>query len=141
MSQPLIHNSEQVLEFEALRELLRGYAPSPLGQARIRTLAPSLNSAWIEEQHGLAEEVREFRRVGGSFDFSGLLDIRKLIEKSRIRGAVLETTEIRDVVLVVDRAAEWREIALHPPANMKLDWQGMRALSDQIIDFTEFLRS
>ena len=64
MSQPLIHNSERVLEFEALRELLRGYAPSPLGQARIGTLAPSLDSAWIEEQHGLAEEVREFRRVG-----------------------------------------------------------------------------
>jgi len=140
MSQPLIHNSEQVLEFEALRELLRGYAPSPLGQARIRTLAPSLNSAWIEEQHGLAGEVREFRRVGGSFDFSGLLDIRKLIEKSRIRGAVLETTEIRDVVLVVDRAAEWREIALHPPASMRTEWRRTQTLSESVPDFTEFLR-
>ena len=140
MSQPLIHNSEQVLEFEALRELLRGYAPSPLGQARIRTLAPSLNSAWIEEQHGLAEEVREFRRVGGRFDFSGLLDISKLIDKSRIRGAVLETTEIRDVVLVVDRAAEWHEIALHPPASMRTEWRRTQTLSESVPDFTEFLR-
>jgi DNA mismatch repair protein MutS2 len=140
MSQPLIDNSERVLEFEALRELLRGYAPSPLGQARIRTLAPSLDSAWIEEQHGLAEEVREFRRVGGSFDFSGLLDISKLIDKSRIRGAVLETTEIRDVVLVVDRAAEWREIALHPPASMRTEWRRTQTLSQSVPDFTEFLR-
>ena len=41
---------------------------------------------------------------------------------------------------MVDRAAEWREIALHPPASMKSDWRGVRALSDQIVDFTEFLR-
>src|ERR1700732_2737973 len=140
MSQPLIHNSERVLEFEALRELLRRYAPSPLGQARIGTVAPSLDSAWIEKQHGLAEEVREFRRVGGRFDFSGLLDITKLVDKSRIRGAVLETTEIRDVVLVVDRAAEWREIALHPPASMRTEWRRTQTLSGSVPDFTEFLR-
>ncbi len=99
MSQPLIHNSVRVLEFDALRDLLRGYASSPLGQARIAALAPSVDSTWIADQQELAGEVREFRRVGGRFDFSGLLDITKLIEKSRIDGAVLETTDIRDVVL------------------------------------------
>ena len=73
--------------------------------------------------------------------FPGSIDIDLLVEKSRIAGAALETTEIRDVILLVDRAAEWREIVLHPPANMKSDWHGVRALSDQIVDFTEFLRS
>jgi DNA mismatch repair protein MutS2 len=129
-----------VLEFDALRELLRGYASSPLGQAKITALAPSLDSAWIGEQQELAGELRAFGRVGGRFDFSGLLDITKLIEKSRIGGAVLETTDIRDVVLVVDRAAEWREIALHPPANMRTDWRRTRTLSETVPDFTEFLR-
>ena len=140
MTQLLIHNSARVLEFDALRELLRGYASSPLGQIRIEALAPSLDSDWIREQQGLAEEVREFRRVGGRFDFSSLIDVIHLIEKSRIRGAVLETTDIRDVVLVVDRAAEWREIALHPPANMRTDWRRMRTLSESVPDFTDFLR-
>jgi DNA mismatch repair protein MutS2 len=140
MSEPLIHNSARVLEFDALRELLRGYSSSPLGQARISALAPSLDSAWIGEQQELAEEVRDFRRVGGRFGFSGLLDITKLIEKSRITGAVLETTDIRDVVLVVDRAAEWREIALHPPANLRTGWWRIRTLSESVPDFTEFLR-
>jgi DNA mismatch repair protein MutS2 len=78
--------------------------------------------------------------VGGRFDFSGLLDVKKLIQKSRIAGAVLETTEIRDVVLVVDRAAEWREIALHPPVNMKTEWRRTRTLSEGVPDFTGFLR-
>ena len=141
MSQPLTHSSARVLEFDALRELLRGYASSPLGQARIAALVPATDSAWIAEQHELTAEVREFRRVGGRFEFSGLLDITTLVKKSRIVGAVLETTEIRDVLLVVDRAAEWREIALHPPASMRTEWRRIRTLSESVPDFTEFLRS
>src|ERR1700691_4596343 len=140
MSRSLIHNSARVLEFDALRGLLRGYASSPLGQSRISDLAPSSDSAWIDEQQELTAEVREFRRVGGRFEFSGLLDITKLVEKSRISGATLETTEIRDVLLVVDRSAEWREIALQPPASMRTEWRRIRTLSESVPDFTEFLR-
>ncbi len=103
-------------------------------------LAPSIDAEWIEQQQALTEEVREFRRVGGRFDFSGLLDVAQLVEKSRISGAVLETTDIRDALLLVDRAAEWREIALHPPASMRTEWRQIRTLSENIPDFTEFLR-
>ena len=141
MSQPLIHNSARVLEFDALLELMRGYASSPLGRVRITALAPSTDSVWVREQQELAEEVREFRRVGGRFDFTGLLDITRLVTKSRIAGAALETTEIRDVLLLVDRAAEWREIAFHPPANMRTEWLRTRTLSENVPDFTDFLRS
>src|SRR5229473_8086857 len=137
----LAHTSAAVLEFESLRDLLRGYASSPLGQGRIASLAPSADRAWIGKQQQRTSEIREFRRVGGRFDFSGLLEITKVVEKSRIAGAALETTEIRDVVLVVDRAAEWREIALSPPATMKLEWKAVAQLSSGITDFTEFLRT
>jgi DNA mismatch repair protein MutS2 len=136
----LIHSSSQVMEFDALRALLRGYTSSPLGHERIATLAPSTDHAWIESQQQLANEIREFRRVGGRFDFSGLLDIHQLLQKSRIAGAALETAEIRDIILLVDRAAEWREIALKPPAAMRSDWRRVHALSGRIADFTEFLR-
>ena len=137
----LTHSSARVLEFEGLRELLRGYTSSPLGQRRIAGLTPSTDRDWLEGQQKLVAEIREFRRVGGRFDFSALIEIGLLVEKSRIAGTALETTEIRDVILVVDRAAQWREIALHPPANMNSDWREVGALSDQIVDFTEFLRS
>jgi DNA mismatch repair protein MutS2 len=136
----LQHNSARVLEFDSLRELLRGYCSSPLGQHRIADLAPSTDRNWIERQQALASEIREFRRVGGRFEFSGLADIGPLLEKSRIAGVALETTEIRDVILVVDRAAEWREISLHPPAAMRSEWDEVRSLSARIADFTEFLR-
>ena len=140
MSSELIHSSARVLEFESLRALLRGYAASPLGQKGVAALAPSIDREWIRSQQELAQEIREFRRVGGRFDFSGLIEIDQLVQESRIEGVALETTEIRDVILVVDRAAEWREIVLHPPASMKSDWRGVRELSAEIIDFTEFLR-
>ena len=140
MSSELVHTSARVLEFESLRELLRGYTSSPLGQARVAALAPSTDSTWIESQQQLTSEIREFRRVGGRFEFSALVDIYDLVEKSRIAGVALETTEIRDVILVVDRAAEWREIAHHPPAAMRSEWRRVHSLSAQIVDFSNFVR-
>ncbi len=138
---PMPHTSAQLLEFESLRELLQGYASSPLGHGRIAELTPSLDSAWIESQQQLTSEIREYRRVGGRFEFSGLLELNKLIEKSRILGAALETTEIRDIVLVADRAADWREIVRQPPAAMRSEWTAVIALSAAIVDFTPFLRA
>ena len=140
MQSSLLHSSARVLEFESLRDLVRGYTSSPLGQERIAALTPSVDRGWIENQQRLTSEIREFRRVGGRFEFAGLLDISSSVEKASIAGAVLETTEIRDVVLVVDRASEWRAIALSPPAAMKVDWVAVAELSSGIGDFGEFLR-
>jgi DNA mismatch repair protein MutS2 len=138
---PLTHSSSRLLEFETLRELLTGYASSPLGQRRIAELLPSLDRPWIETQQQLTTEIREYRRVGGRFEFAGLLEVKKLIEKSRIAGAALETAEIRDIVLVADRASEWREVVRQPPAAMRSDWAAVSALSSGIQEFTAFLRA
>ncbi|PYV55284.1 MAG: endonuclease MutS2 [Acidobacteria bacterium] len=140
MPEILKNTSAGLLEFNSLRDLLRGYASSDLGQAKVSALAPSLDSAWIENQQKLTTEIREFQRVGGRFEFSGLTDISRLLEKSRISGAALETLEIHDVITVVDRAAERREIAFKPPQAMKTDWSAVRQLSSGIADFTDFQR-
>src|ERR1700680_499478 len=138
---PVTHSSSRLLEFETLRDLLAGYASSPLGKRRIAELLPSLDRPWIGTQQQLTTEIREYRRVGGRFEFAGLPEVQRLIEKSRIAGAALETTEIRDVVLVADRASEWREIVRQPPAAMRSEWTAVQALSAGIQDFTGFLRS
>jgi len=137
---PVAHTSARLLEFEILRDLVAGYASSPLGQRRIAELLPSLDHDWIQTQQRLTTEVREYRRVGGRFEFAGLPEVKKLIEKSRIAGAALETTEIRDIVLIADRGAEWREIVRQPPAAMRSEWSAVNALSAGIQDFTAFLR-
>ncbi len=124
-----------------MRDLLRGYAGSDLGRARVEALAPSTDLPWIENQQHLTSEIRDFRRTGASFNFSGLMDVGQAVAKSRISGAALETEEIVDVVTVVDRAAEWREIAFNPPQGMKQDWPAVRELSSVIADFTPLLKA
>ncbi|HZM11408.1 MAG TPA: endonuclease MutS2 [Candidatus Limnocylindrales bacterium] len=137
---PIRHTSDRVLEFDHLRELLAVYAASPLGQKRIASLAPSRDRQWIEGQQLLTEELRGYVRSGGRFDFHGMLDPTPLLNKSRIQGAALELTEIRDVLLLADRAAEWREIVLHPPVAIEAKWDAVRELSQNVADFTELLR-
>jgi len=135
----LAHTSARVLEFDSLRDMLRAYAASPLGQNRIATLAPSDDRAWCARQHQLATEIREYLRVGGRFDFSGLLNPVPLLEKARIEGAALEAESIRDILLVVDRSDEWRHIAAHPP-EMRQEFVAVAELSSGLEDFTDFLR-
>src|SRR5271167_21006 len=137
---PMTHSSERLLEFDHLRELLAVYAASPLGQARIAALAPSHDRDWIERQHQLARELRGYLQAGGRFDFHGLLDPTQLIRKSRIQGAALELTEVRDVLTLADRAAEWREAALHPPTAVEAQWEAVAEISRQLADFTPLLR-
>jgi DNA mismatch repair protein MutS2 len=138
--QVLIHSSARVLEFDGLRELVRGYAASEVGRGRVDALAASTDLAWIQNQQQLVAEVREFRRVGGQFNFFGLTPISELLEKAGISGVALEALEIVGVIVVVDRAAEWRGIALNPPQAMKQEWAAVRGLSSGIGDFAEFLR-
>ena len=141
MNEALQNASARVLEFDHLLELLRGYAASDLGYAKIEVLAPSANLTWIEAQQQLTTEIREFRRAGGSFNFAGLTDISDLLEKSRIAGVALEPLEVVEIIVAVDRATEWREIAFNPPQGMKQDWAAVRQLSSAIADFGDFLRS
>src|SRR5271166_6325508 len=139
-SAPIQHSNERVLEFDQLRQLLTAYTASPLGRTHVLQLAPSRDRQWIERQHQLTEELRGYLKTGASFDFHGLLDPADIINKSRIRGAALEIAEIRDLLLLADRAAEWREIALNPAANLAENWNAVRQLSQGIADFTPLLR-
>jgi DNA mismatch repair protein MutS2 len=135
---PLTRASATLLEFESLRDLLRGYTRSPLGATKAAEASPSSDLEYIRAQQQLVAEVRRFLRAGSRFEFAALIELEPLVHKSRIQGAALETEEIRDLIAVVDRAAEWREIAMHPPASM--EWPAVRAVSESIADFTDFLR-
>ena len=136
---PLAHSSGSVLEFEALRALLAAYFTSDLGRRKLSTLAPTADLPWIRRQHSLTTEVRRFRAAGGSFDFSALADPTSHLELSTIEGAALEIDALRHLLALVERAAQWREIVLHPPSHMP-EWPAVAALSAEISDFKPLLR-
>jgi DNA mismatch repair protein MutS2 len=138
--QPLQHSSARVLEFDHFRDVLGVYVSSPLGKSRVAQLEPSADRAWIARQQQLADEARRFYFAGGRFDFSGLFDAQTLLAKAKIPGATLEIEQIRDLLLLVDKSAEWRELALHPADAVREHWRGMLELANQIADFTLLLR-
>jgi DNA mismatch repair protein MutS2 len=135
------NTSARLLEYDLLRELVHGYAASDLGRDRIQALTPSPDLAWIRSQQELTAEIREFRRAGGAFNFSGLLEVSKILEQSRISGVALGAEEIFRVITVIDRGAEWREIAFHPPQGIKSDWSAVQDLSSRIADFSPLLKA
>ncbi len=157
---PLLHTSAQVLEFSALRDLVRGYAWSPLGHARVSALEPVSDLDWIENQQQMAAEIREFLRAGGRFDFAGLLDPRQELAKARIEGAALDPAQIREILLVADRADEWSAILRNPPNAMRAPadprlaqkqgepgppeasaWPAIMRLCSGLAEFTDLLRA
>jgi DNA mismatch repair protein MutS2 len=139
MPKALQFSSARVLEYDQFRTWLSGFAQSSLGHDRIDSLEPTTDRRWIETQHQLTSEIRAFLRAGGSFDFSGLTDPSDLLNKARIVGAALEIAEVREVLFVADKAAEWRFISLNPPANLKEEWPAVAELSARITDFDDLL--
>ncbi|HVN28584.1 MAG TPA: hypothetical protein VMT64_08870, partial [Candidatus Binataceae bacterium] len=144
------HASARVLEFDQLRDLLRGYATSLLGQARVNELAPTADRNWIESQQQMTAEIRQFLKAGSRFEFGGLLDVKKLLDKSRIQGAALEPSELRDILTVADRADEWMAIIRNAPSNMRppahaegtgSPWPAIAALSKGMGDLAPLLRA
>jgi DNA mismatch repair protein MutS2 len=147
---PLTHASQRVLEFDQLRDLLGGYATSPLGHTRVNTLEPTADRDWIERQHRLTAEIRQYLKSGARFEFGGLLDVSKLLDKARIQGASLEPNDLRDILTVADRADEWTAITRNPPATMRppehaegsgSPWPAVAELSRGIADFAPLFRA
>jgi DNA mismatch repair protein MutS2 len=132
--------SSRLLEFDSVREILLGYCGSELGRQRVAKLAPSTDPKWIDVQQQLTGEVREFLKSGGNFEFHGVSDCQEVLNKARISGAALEIAELREALLLADRADEWRAIALSPPASLASGWPAVRSLSEQLADFTQLLR-
>ncbi len=140
MPDPLVHSSARILEYDQFRNWLSTFAQSELGRSRIAALEPTADSDWIAQQHLLTEEIRSFLRAGGHFDFAGLSNPGDLLDKTRIHGVALEISDIRNILHAADKAAEWREISLHPPAELKSEWPAVRELSARLVDFSELLR-
>ncbi|MCI0353658.1 MAG: Smr/MutS family protein [Acidobacteria bacterium] len=136
----LSHTSASVLEFDSLRGLLQGYAASPLGRARIAALVPSGDPSWIERQHRLVAEVREFLRVGARFDFAGLADPEPHLVRAGVEGIALETAAIQEILSLLDRASQWCELCLHPPSALAAPLAELNELSCAIADFSALLR-
>jgi len=131
---PLPESSAASLEWPRLRDHIAGRTFSPLGRAWVLALEPCADLAWIDQQQQRTAELRTMLTRGGSFEFRGLFDPSTLLDKARIDGAALESTEIRDLLTVVERVAAWRNLIDPPPNGTRYEWPGIFALSSPLLD-------
>jgi DNA mismatch repair protein MutS2 len=130
----LRESSAAALEWPRLRDHIAGRTSSPLGHAWILALEPSSELAWIDQQQQRTAEVRAMLTRGGSFEFRGVFDPTILLDKARIDGAALESTEIRDLLTVVERVAAWRNLIHPPPNGTRYEWPSIVDLSVPLLD-------
>jgi DNA mismatch repair protein MutS2 len=131
---PLREASAAALEWPRLRDHIAGRTSSPLGRAWILALEPSADLAWIDQQQQRTAELRAMISRGGSFEFHGLFDPTILLDKARIDGAALESTEIRDLLTVVERVAAWRNLISPPPNGTRYEWPSIVELSAPLLE-------
>nr|MDQ2900758.1 endonuclease MutS2 [Acidobacteriota bacterium] len=116
-----MNSSAEILEFEALRELLRRYIASPLGKSELDKVQPHADREKIESDLAEAAEAIGYLRSAGRpqpaargaairIDFNGLPDLSTTIHKLGIEGAGLEPREIFDVIALLDRAADAKSV-------------------------------
>ena len=101
-------HSLAVLEFEAVREMLAGQTLSFPARELARLLLPSTN---LEEIRRWLEETEEMRRMlvsAGPPPLAGLVDIRPLLDRSGLPGAILLASELKAVERVLALAGHLR---------------------------------
>ncbi|MGC8795193.1 MAG: endonuclease MutS2, partial [Bryobacteraceae bacterium] len=117
------NTSADLLEFEALRELLGRYVATPLGRAELERLAPGSDRAAIENELAEVEEAIAYleaasrpqpaaRGAAVRFRFDGLLDPGEALGRLRIEGAALEPRQILGLCELLDRASDIRAVLL-----------------------------
>jgi len=142
-----LKTSAEVLEFEALRQLVGRYISSAPGRRELDKLQPHVDRARLEDDLAEAAEAVEYLRLaarpqpaarGGAIrvEFGGLPDTEETIHKLRIEGASLEPKEIFAVFSLLDRAADAK--SLLTAAAERFPRLGLRAQT--IGDFRALLR-
>jgi len=108
-------SSEDVLEFDKLRELLRQRTTCVLGRRAIDALAFSQNVALLQQQFALIREAREWLRSGRDLGFGTLSDPETWLAKIEGPGAALEPAEFLEASSLLETAS-WLRVQLREEA-------------------------
>jgi DNA mismatch repair protein MutS2 len=139
--------SSDVLEFEALRQLLGRYVHSALGRAELDLVEPTSERAHIESTLADTTEALDFVRMAQSPQtpqrgaaicprFDSIPDPGPAVSLLRIEGASLEARQIYELTHLLDQAGEIRTL-LSAPAER---FPRIACMAAQISDLRPLLR-
>lgn len=107
----------EALEWEQVLALVARYIGSPLGEAEVAKVTPSVEREPIESALAEADEAIRYLRAAAApqpagqgaairINLNGLADVTVFIQKLHIEGAALEPREIFDLIGFLNRAAD-----------------------------------
>src|SRR3989442_4821747 len=102
--------SRDVLEFDGIRGLLRGFLSSPLSEPRLAALEPHTRLDEIRRALERVGEARDFLRTVPRPRLDQLEDPQPILERLRIEGIVLAPLEILDLLSVARAARDFRAL-------------------------------
>ncbi len=88
----------KALEYDQIRELLKGFAASSIGKALCEGLKPQRKLSWIRRRLGEVDELKKMMEVYGEIPLVWIKDVREAIAKAKIEGAALSPEEILDIL-------------------------------------------
>ncbi len=104
MSRP----AEEILEFDRLRDLLRGRTTALPGRRAVDALGFRSDRAELEREFAAIAEGVAYLRAGEELGFGGLADPKDWMERMAVPGAVLTPQELLDAVSLLDSATALR---------------------------------
>jgi DNA mismatch repair protein MutS2 len=122
--------AEEILEFERLRDLLRGRATSGPGRRAIEALGFHTERAQLGREFATVAEAIAYLRSGQELGFGGLADPEAWFERLNLQGAVLTPAELLEVTSLIDAATSLREIFRDTSAKFPLLTDRARSLAD-----------
>src|SRR5437867_6790406 len=105
----MARTSQEILEFDKLRELLRLRTTCAPGRRAADALEPGTNRVALESVFALSSEAREWLRAGHELGFGALADPQGWLERIEGPGAVLEPGELLDSASLLETASWLRQ--------------------------------
>ncbi|MFP4631727.1 MAG: endonuclease MutS2 [Candidatus Acetothermia bacterium] len=102
------------LEFEKLKEIVRGFAVSSLGESEIDSLKPSSDQEAIEEELAKVEECRKLLEGPNRFQLGEMTDFEPLIQVAQ-EHPPLEASDFLEISNTLNVAQEAKEDILDRP--------------------------
>ena len=128
-------SAEEILEFDKLRELLRGRSTCAPGKRALDALAFSQDREKLERGFALIREAREWLRAGKELGFGALSDPEPWLAKMEGLGTVLEAGEFLEVASLLETAAWLRQQFREDESKFPL----LAARAESVIDFRDVL--
>jgi len=101
-----------ILEFDALRALVRRGAQTATGRARIDALEPSADLSHLQQALNAIGESIELRSRGTRFSFDGIADTTDSLSRLKIEGTALEPLALLDLARLCEQAMDARAAIL-----------------------------